>query len=74
MIEFKIAKKTPDSICEQCAQCYEGDCLAFSMPQSSEEEKARRTGYGMECDLPANKERSHDRYGVKYHTPPGRFE
>ena len=67
-ILHKVAEGVPDSICQQCSQCYEGSCRAYSMPHSTEEQQARLNGYGMECDPKHIKDRRTKRYGLKYRT------
>jgi len=74
MVDDKITPGTPDSVCLQCSQCYEGECRAFEVPHSEEERNARSGIYGMECDPPRHKKFEHERYGTLYHTPPGKYE
>ena len=68
MVEHKIVAGTPDEVCHQCPQLWQGECRAFSVPHSLEEERARSTGYGMECDPPRIKTLRREHYGAKYHT------
>lgn len=74
MIAHKITPGTPDEICEQCDQCYQEECRAMMVPHSDMERAARTTGYGMECDDSHLKGLRHRRFGVRYHTPEGRYE
>jgi len=74
-VEHKIVESTPDEICRQCNQCFEGECRAHYMSHSKEEEESRRRGhYGVECDSLAKKRYRSSRYGLRYRTPAGRFE
>jgi rubrerythrin len=73
-VQSKITPSTPDEICRQCQQYYEGACRAYSVPHSKEEEQSRTGPYGMECDDPDLKERRWMRFGVLYHTPPGKYD
>ena len=74
MIPHKIVPKTPDSVCLQCTQYYDGECRAFSTPHSDEERAARTSVFGLECDPEHIKKMRHDRYGVLYHTPFGKYD
>jgi hypothetical protein len=68
MIDHKIEIGTPDEVCAQCAQCYEGECRAMSMPHSEKEREARTTCTGMECDPPRLKQIRMMRHGLRYNT------
>lgn len=45
----KAVPNTPDETCEECPQCWGGECRAFCVPHSEEEEEARRTDEAMKC-------------------------
>lgn len=74
MIEHKIDPRTPDEVCKQCQQFYEGDCLALQVPHSDKEKEVRSGSYGMECDPEYLKEIRFRRFQFKYHTPTGKYE
>lgn len=71
MIPHKLISGTPDHVCRQCSQYYDGECRAFSVPHSDEERAARTSEFGMECDSEHLKRLRYKRYGVLYHTLPG---
>ena len=68
MIRHKIEPNTPDKTCLQCTQLYEGDCRAFNLPHSKEEEEARTGEYGTECDDLELKKIRKEKFGIKYKT------
>ena len=68
MIKRKIEPNTSDKICLQCAQLYEGNCRAFHLPHSKEEEEVRTSQYGMECDDLELKKIRKEKFGIKYKT------
>ena len=74
MIEHKIEPRTPDEVCLNCQQLYEGECRAFSVPHSREEKEARSGPYGMECDAPHLKKVRYENWGILYHTPEGKYD
>jgi len=67
-VRHKIEPDTPDEVCAQCSQSYQGLCRAFSVAHDREEKEHRGDGFGMECDNAALKKLRRKRYGIKYRT------
>jgi len=67
-VKHKIEPSTPDEVCFQCAQFYDGNCRAMSIPHTEEERLARSFGTGMECDSPRTREINRRKFGFLYNT------
>ena len=73
-IEHKIVPRTPDEVCKQCNQCYEGTCVAIQVPHSDKKRMARECGnFGMECDDKQLKVIRFRKFALQYRTPPGQY-
>jgi len=73
-IEHKIVKATPNYVCVQCNQFWDGACAAYQMPHSERErERREQGGFGMECDTEDIKALRFRRFNLQYRTPPGKY-
>lgn len=49
-VTHKIVESTPDEVCLECSQYWEGECRAYEFPHSlAESESRRRDNSRMKC-------------------------